>query len=105
MSQPRPVQAGHRVVQRPVSRSRASASRPAAPGRRILLGDPHVVGVHHPGHALAHGPQVVQLGLDEGRAGSKAAVPGRETARDAQLRVRLQHVVLLDEGLLGRASS
>ena len=30
------------------------------------LGDGHVVGVDHAGHALAHGPQVLEVGVDEG---------------------------------------
>ena len=45
------------------------------------LGDPHVVGVDHPGHALAHRAQVVDLRIDERARVDRPTVAGRDTAR------------------------
>ena len=45
------------------------------------LGDAHVVGVHHPGHAVAHRAQVVDLGVDERARVERPAVARRVRAR------------------------
>ena len=60
------VPLGHRVVERPVPRGHGGFGL----GRELdvtqALGDAHVVGVDHAGHAVAHGPQVADVGVDEG---------------------------------------
>ena len=57
-------------------------------------------GVHHPGHAVAHRAQVLELGVDERAASNDARPRGAYRARDEELRVRLHDVVLLHERLL-----
>ncbi len=77
----RPVPVHDRVVQRAVPRR----SRQHRIGRQLDVaqpfGDAHVVGVHHPGHAVAHHVQVVQLGIDEQARVERRAVARRDTAR------------------------
>ena len=60
----------------------------------------HVVRVHHPGHAVAHRAQVVDVGVDERARVERRPCGGAYRRRDAQLRMRLDDVVLLDERLL-----
>jgi len=68
----------------------------------LALGHRHVVGVDHATHALAHDPQVVQLGVDEDFGVEGSRVLRRESLGDDQLGMGLDHVVLLQERLLGQ---
>ena len=92
MSQPRVAVPAHdRVVERAVPRRHGQLGVGGQLDVAQALGDAHVVGVDHAGHALAHRAQVVELGVDERpwveRAPGRAAgtVPGM-----TQLRVRLR---------------
>ena len=65
------------------------------------LGDAHVVGVDHPGHALAHRAQVVDLRVDEVRGSIAPPLRGGYPPGDDELGMGLDHVVLLHERLFG----
>ena len=86
-------------VRSQIDRARAGSAGSSMSAQ--ALGDAHVVGVDHAGHAFAHDVQVVELGLDE-QPGVEGPVSRRVAAGDAELRVRLEHVVLLHERLFGQ---
>ena len=93
----------HRVVERPLP----LGHRPVRVGGQLdvaeALGDGHVVGVHHPGHALAHGPQVLGGRRRRRPAASKLPACGSPyRVRDHELRVALGNVVRLHERLDGQ---
>ena len=102
------------MARRPVPLDDGIVER-AVPGRHALggvggqldvaqaLGDAQVVGVDHASHALAHGAQVLQLGLDErARIERIALLRGVAHAGDHELRMGLHDVVLLLERLLSQ---
>ncbi len=66
-----------------------------------LLGNVHVVGVHHPRHAFAHGAEVMDLGIDECMRIDGPAAARWVPSRDDELGMGLNHVVLLHERLFG----
>ncbi len=63
------------------------------------LGDLHVVGMAHPGHALAHRAQVLDVRVDERGGVERRVLAQTEPCRDHELGMRLHHVVHLDERL------
>ena len=90
-----------RVVERGVFQAAASSSVVRQLDVAQPLGDLHVVGVDHAGHALAHRAEVLELGVDERpRVERRAGALRVPHARDDELRVGLDHVVLLLERLL-----
>ena len=61
------------------------------------LGDAHVVRVHHPGHAFAHRAEIVDVRVDERARFERRTIGRRVSPGDAELRMRLDDVVLLHE--------
>ena len=85
-------------------RSQAALGEPVVRGQLHLgqlPGDLHVAGVHHARHAVAHRLQVLELTADEHAGIEVGGVARREPSGDPELGMGLQHVVLLDKGLLG----
>ena len=82
MSRPAAAVPAHdRVVERAVPRRHRARRVGGQLDVAQALGDAHVVGVHHPGHAVAHRAQVVDLGVDERARVERACRRAARTAR------------------------
>src|SRR5579864_2875019 len=66
------------------------------------LSNTHVIGVAHPVHSLAHRAQVLNIRVNEGARVERCILPLAESGRNDELRVRLYHVVHLNERLDGK---
>ena len=75
------VPAHDRVVERAVPRRHRQRRVGGQLDVAQTLGDAHVVRVHHPGHAVAHRAQVVDVGVDERTRVERRAVARRVPRR------------------------
>ncbi len=99
---PTPVPVDDGVVERPLPGGHGQLRVSRQLDVPQALGDGHVVGVDHPGHAVAHGVQIVELRVDQCLGVDGPAVARWEPPGDDQLGMGFDDVVLLHERLLGQ---